>query len=152
MPDDRKIPANPYKLTEKQLVESGAFIRELDERVYFDKLTEKVDNLIGVIDRIGTRLDRVEEKFETRLTNVTDKVSANNSEFEHALNEMRVDVTRLEAQVKVLMDLKESNWINNFLKLVENKQVRAALLLGGGWVASMMGPDILKTLLKLFSG
>jgi hypothetical protein len=143
---------SPFKLTEKELVEGGGFIREVDDAIKLDRVNDKVDALVSAVDRYGTRVDRIEEKFDTRLANLTDKASDNNSEFERTVAEMRLDVTRLEAQVKVLLDLRESSWVQGALLLLNDKTVRGVLLVLGAWIASMIGPGVLKALLKLIGG
>ena len=155
----------------RALIQEAGFVREMDAKYGIDTLKRELQvvheqwqtdiehltktieerfNNLGSMSAINAqRLERLEEKLDSSWAAISDKDEKNFSEVEHSVMETRLDLTRVEAQTKVLMDLNESNWLNNVLKLVENKQVRAVLLLGGGWIASTLGPDILKKLVEL---
>lgn len=147
--DDDEKKKGPTKLTEQQLVESGAFVRELDERIRLDRLDEKVDVQLSVASRHGERIDKLEEKFETKLDRLVDGVRENTAEMEKAILDLRMLTVRQEAQIQVLMDAKDVTWASRALELLQNKQVRAALFIVGGWLASQMGPEVLKRFVAL---
>ena len=150
MDDEETTPRRPsgFGLRDLQPAEAGAFVRELDDAVRIKDLGTKVDGLLGAMDRQAAKMEKLEEKFETRLGNVTERVMTNNQEFERTLTALQLSVQRHEAQLAVLMRLHESNWTGQLLTLLENKEVRAGLLLLFGWLASEVGPAVLAAVLK----
>jgi hypothetical protein len=71
----------PFNLTEKELIEKGDFVRNVENDVVVDKLNDKVDVVIKVVDRHTAELEQLQEKFDARVGLLHAKLDAMNEKF-----------------------------------------------------------------------
>ena len=142
----------PGKISEKQLVETGALLSDIDEQVRFDTMSDRVDDLIGALNRLESRLEKLDEKFVTKLESVLEKLDGKIAGISDRVIQLQLHLVELEGRVKVLSDAHEQSWINSVTKIFENKELRIALLVGVGMVVQKAGPSLWEVLSKLLGG
>lgn len=140
------------KTTEKSLAETGALLSDIDEQVRFDTLSDRVEGLIDVLDRLGARLEKLDEKFEVKLESVLNKLDSRITSTSERVQALHLDLTKLEERVKVLSDAHERSWVNTVTKLVDNKHIRMGGLLLIGYVAREFGVPVWEGVVKIFGG
>lgn len=140
------------KISEKQLIETGALLSEIDEHVRFDDLQRRVDDLLRNIDKFNDRLEHIDEKFDNKSSGFLEKIDDKLTKTNERLHELEREHAKLEERVTSLKAEHGKSWLKGAEEIFENKNVRVSLLLFVGWLMSKAGPGAWEMLIKILGG